>query len=83
MLSSVSEAVDDAVLAAERVDDIEGHHGLALRVSGVADSVVDHIAQPDKENSAAHRAGQLCVSCGAGGLRVEVGSCGQAHRVSS
>ena len=82
MLSSVSKAVDDAVLAAERVDHIEGHHGLPLRVDGVADGVADDIGQPDKKNSPARRAWAERVSDGLGENRRGVAE-QSAYRVSS
>ena len=60
----MAKAVDDAVLAAQRVDHIEGHHGLALRVKSVADGVADDIGQKDEENSPARRAWAERVSDG-------------------
>eukprot|EP00955_Chlamydomonas_euryale_P059345 357359-Chlamydomonas_euryale.AAC.1 len=47
-----AEAVQRTALALERVDDIEGGHGLAARVLRVGDRVADDVLQEDLEHAA-------------------------------
>ena len=47
-----AEAVQGAALALERVDHVEGGHGLSLGVLGVGDGITDDVLEEDLEDTA-------------------------------